>query len=96
MKYGVKVAALAMMPVAFGSALALSAGVSSPASASTHHQTAWSKVIHHCHHIGCSSHLSHAIRSDLGIWNKPVRVHWGDTTTIWVKMPHGKVQTFTS
>ena len=95
MKYVVRVAALALMPVAFGSALAL-ADTSSPASASTHHQTAWSKVIHHCHHIGCSSHLSHAIREDLGIGNKPVRVHWGDTTTIWVKMPHNEAQTFTS
>jgi hypothetical protein len=37
-----------------------------------------------------------AIRADLGIGNKQVRVHYGDTTWIWVKYPHGIVHTFTS
>ncbi|HWI69478.1 MAG TPA: hypothetical protein VNS88_14080 [Nitrospiraceae bacterium] len=37
MKYGIKIAALAMAPVAFGGTLALVAGTSSSASASTTH-----------------------------------------------------------
>jgi hypothetical protein len=39
MKYGVRVAALALAPVALGGALAITAGTSSPASAVTHHRT---------------------------------------------------------
>ena len=37
MKYGIKIAALAMAPVILGGAFALTAGTSSTASASTHH-----------------------------------------------------------
>jgi hypothetical protein len=39
MKYGIKVTALALVPVAFGGALAVTAGTSNPASATTHHRT---------------------------------------------------------
>ena len=87
------------------SALAASVGVAAgcnSASASVdrgftgHEPSAWSRVIHRCHRIGCTSHLSHAIRQDLGIGDKQVRVHYGDTTWIWVKDKHGVVRTFTS
>jgi hypothetical protein len=103
MKYSIKVAGLALMPVAFGGALALSPGATSPASAHVdhgytgHEPSAWSRVIHRCHCIGCTSHLSHAIRHELGISDhQPVRVHYGDTTWIWAKGKHGIVRTFNS
>lgn len=91
------------MTLALGTVAGANAVNSGPASASVdhgyvgkHEPSAWSRVIHRCHKIGCTSHLNHAIRTDLGIGNKPVRVHYGDTTWIWVKYPHGIVHTFTS
>ena len=81
--------------------LAVVAGTSASANVdhgyTGHEPSAWSRVLHRCHRIGCTSHLSHAIRHDLGISDhQPVRVHYGDTTWIWAKGKHGIVHTFNS
>lgn len=59
--------------------------------------TQWQHVLRHCRKVGCTSHVPDAMRRDMGI--KPgqaYRVHWGDTTTVWVKLPHGRVRTIKS
>lgn len=91
-----RVAALALLPALATAGCVSSASANVDHGYTGHEPSAWSRVIHRCHRIGCTRHLSHAIRVDLGIGNKQVRVHYGDTTWIWVKYPHGIVHTINS
>lgn len=59
--------------------------------------TRWQQVLRHCKRVGCVSHVPAAMRRDMGI--KPgqaYRVHFGDTTFVWVRLPGGRVRTLTS
>jgi hypothetical protein len=59
--------------------------------------TQWQRVLRHCRKVGCTSHVPDAMRRDMGIKAGQVyRVHWGDTTFAWVRLPHGRVRTITS
>lgn len=59
--------------------------------------TQWQHVLKHCRKVGCTSHVPDAMRRDMGIKRgQAYRVHWGDTTFVWVKLPHGQVRTITS
>ncbi len=59
------------------------------------HRTAWSRVLTWCHRHGCRQ-VPAAIRADLGIGRLPARIHYGDTTVIWVRERGGRVRIFTS
>lgn len=59
--------------------------------------TQWQHVLRHCQKVGCTSHVPDAMRRDMGIRpGQAYRVHWGDTTFVWVRLPHGRVRTITS
>lgn len=88
MKYGIKIAALAMAPVAFGSAIAITAGTSSPASAGTHHS--------HQQRLPAGYHWKHASKAAAKevCGNGPAIIAWGgkgDTSVIICK--NGKAET---
>lgn len=59
--------------------------------------TQWQRVLRHCKVVGCVKHVPAAMAHDMGIKHgQAYRVHFGDTTYVWVKLPHGRVRTITS
>jgi hypothetical protein len=58
--------------------------------------TQWSRVVKHCHKIGCTR-VPATVRRELGIKrSQPALMHVGNSTFIWVKLAGGRVRTYTS